>query len=52
MKIFSTDQVKKWDAFTILNEPISTIELMERAATACFNWLKQNINSQKQIRFF
>jgi NAD(P)H-hydrate epimerase len=39
MKIFSSAQIKKWDAFTIENEPISSIDLMERAATACYKWL-------------
>lgn len=39
MKIFSAAQIKKWDAFTIENEPITSINLMERAATACCNWL-------------
>ncbi|MEO6254052.1 MAG: NAD(P)H-hydrate dehydratase [Ferruginibacter sp.] len=39
MKIFSSTQVKQWDSFTIQNEPILSINLMERAATACCNWL-------------
>ncbi len=39
MKIFSALQIKKWDAYTILNAPIASIDLMERAATACCNWL-------------
>jgi ADP-dependent NAD(P)H-hydrate dehydratase / NAD(P)H-hydrate epimerase len=39
MKIFSSAQIKKWDAFTMANEPIASIDLMERAATACCNWL-------------
>jgi NAD(P)H-hydrate epimerase len=39
MKIFSSTQIKKWDAFTIENEPIASIDLMERAATACCKWL-------------
>jgi NAD(P)H-hydrate epimerase len=39
MKIFSAAQIKKWDAFTIENEPISSVDLMERAATACCKWL-------------
>ena len=39
MKIFSAAQIKKWDAFTIENEPVASIDLMERAATACCNWL-------------
>ena len=39
MKIFSAAQIKKWDAFTIENEPISSVNLMERAAIASCNWL-------------
>ncbi|MFZ1306186.1 MAG: NAD(P)H-hydrate dehydratase [Ferruginibacter sp.] len=39
MKIFSAAQIKNWDAFTIENEPIASIDLMERAATACCKWL-------------
>ncbi len=39
MKIFSAAQIKKWDAFTIANEPITSIDLMERASTACYKWL-------------
>jgi ADP-dependent NAD(P)H-hydrate dehydratase / NAD(P)H-hydrate epimerase len=39
MKIFSAAQIKQWDAFTIENEPIASVDLMERAATACCNWL-------------
>ncbi len=39
MKIFSAEQIKKWDAYTIAHEPIASINLMERAATACCKWL-------------
>lgn len=39
MKIFSASQIKKWDAFTIAHEPVASIDLMERAATACCKWL-------------
>jgi len=39
MKIFSAAQIKQWDAFTIVNEPIASIDLMERAATTCCKWL-------------
>ncbi|WP_455496783.1 NAD(P)H-hydrate dehydratase [Coprobacter sp.] len=34
MKIFFTNETKKLDRFTIENEPISSIDLMERAASA------------------
>lgn len=40
IKIFSPEQVRNADAFTIKNEPISSIRLMERAASACVEWMK------------
>jgi ADP-dependent NAD(P)H-hydrate dehydratase / NAD(P)H-hydrate epimerase len=39
MKIFSAAQIQQWDQFTIVNEPVTSINLMERAARACFDWL-------------
>jgi len=39
MKIFSADQVRRWDAYTIANEPINSVDLMERASAQCFSWL-------------
>ncbi|RYY40588.1 MAG: NAD(P)H-hydrate dehydratase [Chitinophagaceae bacterium] len=39
MKIFSAEQTRAWDAYTIAHEPIVSIELMERAAAACTRWL-------------
>ena len=39
MKIFSAAQIKRWDKFTIENDPVSSIDLMEHAAAACCNWL-------------
>jgi NAD(P)H-hydrate epimerase len=39
VKIFSIHQIKKWDQYTIEHEPISSIDLMERVAKACFNWI-------------
>ncbi len=39
MKIFSAGQIKKWDAYTIAHEPVASINLMERAASACCKWL-------------
>jgi ADP-dependent NAD(P)H-hydrate dehydratase / NAD(P)H-hydrate epimerase len=35
MKILSAQQIREADKFTIENEPVSSINLMERAATAC-----------------
>ncbi len=40
MQIFSAEQTRLWDEFTIRNEPIPSIDLMERAATRCVEWLE------------
>ena len=52
MKIFSATQIKKWDDFTIQNEPISSIDLMERAATACYRWIFENNFEKKKFQVF
>src|SRR5215204_5623 len=42
MKILKADQIRSWDQYTIEHEPIVSIDLMERAATKCFEWLDGN----------
>ena len=49
MKIFTAAQIREWDKYTIKEEPITAINLMERAATACFKWIKKNISVKKHI---
>lgn len=44
MKIFTSRQIKEWDQYTIENEPVKSIDLMERAAEAvageiCRRWV-------------
>ena len=39
MKIFSADQIRNCDNFTIKTEPISPINLIERASETCVDWL-------------
>ncbi|WP_185870512.1 NAD(P)H-hydrate dehydratase [Blattabacterium cuenoti] len=39
MKILSLNQIKKADQYCIDYEDISSVELMERAAKSCFNWM-------------
>ena len=34
MKIFTSRQIKEWDRYTIEHEPVKSIDLMERAASA------------------
>jgi len=52
MKILAVDKIREADLFTIRNEPIADIDLMERAANACFYWLITNIPNHKKIRIF
>jgi NAD(P)H-hydrate epimerase len=52
MKIFSAGQIKNWDAFTIKEEPIAGIDLMERAATACFDWIRKEVTPSQKIMVF
>jgi len=52
MKIFPASKIKEWDLFTIKNEPVSSIDLMERAAVACFNWIMKNFNSSERFIVF
>ena len=52
MKIFSVAQIKAWDAFTISNEPVKSIDLMERAARACFDWITKNIDNNITLKIF
>ncbi|MBS1655783.1 MAG: NAD(P)H-hydrate dehydratase [Bacteroidetes bacterium] len=42
MKILNAEQIRAWDQYTIELEPISSINLMERAATRCLEWLEVN----------
>lgn len=52
MKIFSAKQIKEWDLFTIREQNIVSIELMERAAIACFDWLIKNNLTNRPIKVF
>jgi len=44
MKIFSAPQLKEADQYTIANEPITSIDLMERVATASVEWITEKFN--------
>lgn len=54
MKILSRDQIRKLDQYTIENEPIKSIDLMERAAVACVGYLLENkhLIEGKTIKIF
>jgi hydroxyethylthiazole kinase-like uncharacterized protein yjeF len=39
MKILSAEEIRLWDQYTIREEPVRSIDLMERAAVQCVDWL-------------
>ncbi len=39
MNIYTRSQIQSWDRFTIMTEPISSTDLMERASGALFDWI-------------
>ena len=52
MKIFSAEQLKQIDEETIANEPISSIDLMERAAMACTKRIMKLIHMEDELIVF
>jgi len=52
MKILPVEKIREADAYTILHEPIADIDLMERAAMACFYWLIKNVSHDRQVLVF
>lgn len=42
IKLFTAAQTQQWDAYTIAHEPISSVDLMERAAGAGAAWILAN----------
>lgn len=52
MKILSAEQIRQVDAETIANEPISSIDLMERAALTCFRRLIKLIPAAESVTIF
>ena len=47
MYILSSKQISQTDKATIKNENISSVDLMERAAKSCFQWLHKRLEKQK-----
>ena len=48
-KLFTAQQIRAWDQFTIENEPISSIDLMERASLAFVHWFEKQYNTAHPI---
>ena len=52
MKLLTCSQIRELDAYTIANEPIKSIDLMERAATNCYKWLAKRIKKEQTFLIF
>jgi ADP-dependent NAD(P)H-hydrate dehydratase / NAD(P)H-hydrate epimerase len=52
MKILNTSQIREVDQYTIENEPIKSIDLMERASKACFDQIKKRVRKQDSLKVF
>lgn len=52
MKVLSIDQIREADRFTIENEPVASIDLMERAATALLAWFEKRLKPEQTVQIF
>ncbi len=52
MKVFEASQIREIDEYTILHEPVSSIDLMERAATGCADWLSSYVKTGDHLKVF
>jgi hydroxyethylthiazole kinase-like uncharacterized protein yjeF len=52
MKIFTSLQTREWDQYTILHEPVLSIDLMERAAMRCTEWITKKFDASLPFYIF
>jgi ADP-dependent NAD(P)H-hydrate dehydratase / NAD(P)H-hydrate epimerase len=52
MKIFPCEQIKDIDKYTILHEPIASIDLMERASLQLFLWITAKFSRSYRLLVF
>ncbi|MFC2151169.1 NAD(P)H-hydrate dehydratase [Bacteroidota bacterium] len=52
MKILKSSQIREVDSYTIKNEPIASIDLMESAAMTISSWICKNISKERNIKIF
>lgn len=49
LKVLNTNQIKELDAYTIQHEPVTSIDLMERACRGFCSWYLQHFDESKRI---
>lgn len=52
MKILNIEQIRQADQYTIEHEPIASIDLMERAASALAPWLTERVPKGSKVNVF
>ena len=52
MKILTAQQTREADSYTIIHEPIKSIDLMERASQKCADWLMERFDSSTHFTVF
>ena len=52
MKIFTGEQIREIDRYTIEKEPVKSIDLMERASRKLFDWLTGRFGISRRIMIF
>ncbi|HRH67219.1 MAG TPA: NAD(P)H-hydrate dehydratase [Bacteroidia bacterium] len=52
MKILTSKQIREADEYTIQHEPVSSLALMERAASACCKWIENRFSKDQKIKIF
>lgn len=52
VQILNAQQIRDWDAYTIEHDPISSIDLMERAALKCAAWIEIKKWQSKSFKIF
>lgn len=50
--VLSAEQIRQWDIYTTRHQEIASIDLMERAAATCLEWLQQNNYLQRSFSIF
>ncbi len=52
MKVLRAEQIRKVDAITILQEPVESIDLMERASHKCVDWVVDHFGKSLSLKIF
>lgn len=52
MNVLTVSQIQEADACTIKNEPIRSVDLMERAATTLSSWIRKRFTKKTDLIFF